>query len=67
MNNKHKYSQYFGWGITAFAVIAAGILFYFGIDYMGKLFDAVGSFLRILSPFIWGLVISYLLMPSMAI
>ena len=66
MNNKHKYSQYFGWGITAFAVIAAGILFYFGIDYMGKLFDAVGSFLRILSPFIWGLVISYLLMPSMA-
>lgn len=66
LNNKHKYSQYFGWGITAFAVIAAGILFYFGIDYMGKLFDTVGSFLRILSPFIWGLVISYLLMPSMA-
>ena len=65
MNNKHKYSQYFGWGITAFAVIAAGILFYFGIDYMGKLFETVGSFLRILSPFIWGLVISYLLMPSM--
>ena len=26
LNNKHKYSQYFGWGITAFAVIAAGIL-----------------------------------------
>ncbi len=65
MNNKHKYTQYIGWGITAFAVVAAGILFYFGIDYMGKLFSAIGSFLGILSPFIWGLVISYLLMPSM--
>lgn len=65
MNNKHKYSHYFGWGVTAFAVIAAGILFYFSIDYMGKLFAAVSSFLSILSPFIWGLVISYLLMPSM--
>lgn len=65
MDHKHKYSQYFGWGITAFAVIAAGILFYFGIDYMGKLFDGIRSFLGILSPFIWGLVISYLLMPSM--
>lgn len=65
MNNKHKYSQYFGWGLTAFAVVAAGILFYFGIDYMGKLFDTIRMLIGILSPFIWGLVISYLLMPSM--
>lgn len=65
MNNKHKYSQYFGWGLTAFAVVAAGILFYFGIDYMGKLFDTIKMLIGILSPFIWGLVISYLLMPSM--
>ncbi len=65
MNNKHKYSQYIGWGITAFAVIAAGILFYFGIDYMGDLVGAIGSLMGILSPFIWGLVISYLLVPSM--
>lgn len=65
LNNKHKYSQYFGWGLTAFAVVAAGILFYFGIDYMGKLFDTIRMLIGILSPFIWGLVISYLLMPSM--
>lgn len=63
--NKHRYSQYIGWGVTAFAVIAAGILFYFGIDYMGKLLDALGKLVGILSPFIWGLVISYLLIPSM--
>ena len=60
MERKNKYSQYIGWGVTAFAVIAAGVLFYFGIDYMGKLIDALGKLLSILSPFIWGLVISYL-------
>ncbi len=65
MNDKHKYSQYIGWGITAFAVIAAGVLFYFSIDYMGDLVKAIRSLMGILSPFIWGLVISYLLVPSM--
>ena len=43
MDRKNKYSQYIGWGVTAFAVIAAGVLFYFGIDYMGKLIDALGK------------------------
>ncbi len=65
MENKHKYSQYVGWGVTAFAVIAAGVLFYFGIDYMGNVMSALGKLMGILSPFIWGLVISYLLIPSM--
>ncbi len=65
MENKHKYSQYVGWGVTAFAVIAAGVLFYFGIDYMGNAMSALGKLMGILSPFIWGLVISYLLIPSM--
>ena len=51
--------------MTAFAVIAAGVLFYFGIDYMGNVIDALGKLMSILSPFIWGLVISYLLIPSM--
>jgi len=65
LERKHKYSQYVGWGVTAFAVIAAGVLFYFGIDYMGTVIDALGKLMSILSPFIWGLVISYLLIPSM--
>lgn len=65
MDNKHRYSLYIGWGITAFAVIAAGVLFYFSIDYMGDLVKAIRSLMGILSPFIWGLVISYLLVPSM--
>ncbi len=65
MEKKHKYSQYIGWGVTAFAVIACGVLFYFGIDYMGSVINALSKLMGILSPFIWGLVISYLLIPSM--
>lgn len=61
----HNYKGYLAWGITAFAVLACAIVFYFGLDYLSALVKAIGSFLGILSPFIWGLVISYLLMPSM--
>lgn len=60
-----KIGPYFRWGLTAFIVIACGIMFYFGIDYIGKFFKAIGSLLKILSPFIWGLVIAYLLIPPM--
>lgn len=65
MEKKHKYLQYIAWGVTAFAVIAAGVLFYFSIDYMGSVINALSKLMGILSPFIWGLVISYLLIPSM--
>ena len=56
--------SYLGWGITALAVVICGILFYFGLDELGSLFKALGKLMRILSPFIWGLVISYLLIPA---
>lgn len=65
---KDKFSKirpYFGWGLTAFIVIACGIMFYFGIDYLPKIFRAIGGMFRILSPFVWGLVIAYLLIPVM--
>lgn len=65
---KDKFSKirpYFGWGLTAFIVIACGIMLYFGIDYLPKIFKAIGSLFRILSPFVWGLIIAYLLIPIM--
>lgn len=58
-------SQYFRWGLTAFIVIAAAILFYFGLDYLGKLFGILGDLMGILNPFVWGFVIFYLLLPFM--
>ena len=61
-----KNSKYVCWGLTAFIVIACGILFYFGLDYLGSMIKAIGNFMGILSPFIWGLVIAYLLMPFMS-
>lgn len=63
MKRFSKYGHYLAWGITAFAVLACAILFYFGLDYFNSLFKALGSFMGILSPFVIGLVISYLLMP----
>ena len=44
----HNYKDYFAWGITAFAVLACAIVFYFGLDYISSLIKAIGSFLGIL-------------------
>lgn len=58
---------YLYWGVTAFLVIAASILFYLLIRNVTWLGGALGALLRILSPFIWGLVIAYLLYPLLKI
>ena len=57
--------KYWFWGMTAFAVIAAAILFYMALSYLPVLGNGLKKFSRILSPFIWGLVITYLLTPMM--
>ena len=55
--------KYLHWGVTAFCVIACAILFYMALNYIGLVGKALRSLITILSPFIWGLVISYLLNP----
>jgi len=55
--------KYLYWGVTAFCVIAASTLFYMALAYLPKLAAALKGLVRILSPFIWGLVITYLLAP----
>lgn len=55
--------KYLYWGVTAFAVIACAILFYMALNYIPALGKALSTLLAILSPFVWGLVISYLLNP----
>ena len=55
--------KYLHWGVTAFCVIACAILFYMALNYIGLVGKALRSLVKILSPFIWGLVISYLLNP----
>ena len=57
--------KYLYWGITAFCVIAASLLFYFAVGNFGSIRSGISRLLGILAPFIWGLVISYLLSPLM--
>lgn len=56
-------NKYLYWGVTAFLVIAASMLFYFGIFRMGMLIGGIGKILRILMPIIYGAAIAYLLNP----
>ena len=57
--------KYLYWGVTAFLVIAAAISFYMVLRYLPDLGKALSTLMKILSPFIWGLVITYLLLPFM--
>lgn len=55
--------KYLYWGITAFCVIAGAILFYMALNYLPALGAAIRRLVRILSPFVWGLILTYLLTP----
>ena len=57
--------RYLYWGVTAFCVIAAALLFYFAVGTITVFGSAVSRLVSILAPFIWGLVICYLLSPLM--
>ena len=56
-------SEYFKWGVTAFLVIAASLVFYILLTKGGTFLLTIRKICGILSPIIWGLVISYLLWP----
>ena len=56
-------SEYFKWGFTAFLVIAAELAFYMLLTNSKGFLNNLNTIGRILSPIIWGLVISYLLWP----
>ena len=57
--------KYLYWGLTAFCVIAAAILFYYLLSMMPVFGRFLRKLIRILSPFIVGIVITYLLAPLM--
>lgn len=51
--------------MTAFCVVACAIVFYMALNYLPVLGAALKKLMGILSPFLWGLVISYLLLPGL--
>lgn len=56
-------NHYFNWGVTAFFVAAASMLFYFGIFHMEILVSGIQTVFRIIMPLIYGAAIAYLLNP----
>lgn len=56
-------NKYLHWGVTAFLVIAASMLFYYGIFHMKSLIFGIKTLIRILAPIIYGFVIAYILSP----
>ena len=56
-------NEYVKWGVTAFFVIAGAIVFYMLLQHGGVILRAIKKLLHVLSPIIWGLVISYILWP----
>ena len=55
--------HYFQWGLTAFGVIACCVLVAFLLLRLPEIWSMIKKLLGILSPFIYGFVMAYLLMP----
>lgn len=57
--------KYLYWGVTAFCVIAASVLFAISISNFESVMTLFGSILGIFTPFIYGFAFAYLLSPIM--
>ncbi len=55
--------KYLYWGITAFLVIGAALVFNMLLQSIPDLSTGWNKIMAILAPFVWGLVITYLLIP----
>ena len=55
--------HYIEWGLTALGVIVACVLVVFVLFRMTIIWGVIKKFFSILSPFIYGFVMAYLLMP----
>lgn len=54
-------NRYLHWGVTAFLVVAASMLFYYGIFHMKTLVGGIKTFFDIMAPIIYGIAIAYIL------
>ena len=55
--------HYFQWGLTAFCVIVSRVLVFYFLGWLPIIWRMIKKLLGILSPFIYGFVMAYLLMP----
>ena len=55
--------KYFYWGLTAFCVIIASVLFYFVIFQMPTILSGISKIFSVISPILYGGAIAYILNP----
>ena len=56
-------NKYLAWGLTAFSVLGAVVLLFFAIYRSHYIFTFIRTILTIMMPFIYGLVIAYVMNP----
>lgn len=61
----HRNGKYFKWGLTAFLVIVAAILFWIVFSNLSGFYDLFLEFTSIISPVIYGCLFAYLMNPIM--
>ena len=65
MEQEQKKSINYKKYLYAFLVIAAAIVLFFVLMYMGQIINTFQSVVSVLSPILWGLVMAYVLNPVM--
>jgi len=64
MGNRFRWEKhYLYWGVTAFLVVVASILFYTVITRWSGWWSSIGVIFGIFTPILWGLIIAYMLTP----
>lgn len=61
----HRNEKYFKWGLTAFLVIVAAILFWIVFSNLSGFYDLILEFTNIISPVLFGCLFAYLMNPVM--
>lgn len=61
----HRNEKYFKWGLTAFLVIVAAILFWIVFSNLSGFYDLILEFTDIISPVLFGCLFAYLMNPVM--
>ena len=56
-------TKYFKWGLTACLTLIAAVVVYFLLSRASSVHGALGALMDILAPFLYGIVIAYLLRP----
>ena len=61
----HRNEKYFKWGLTAFLVIVAGVLFWIVFSNLTGFYEMILDFFDIISPILFGFLFAYLMNPIM--